>query len=309
MNCRTLCILLALIICQLINAQAQIVHHDTKITVKVVDEDRQPVSNALVTIVFGRDRELGKAVQIEGMSDSSGLFAAQHESDGQVFWGVQKPGFYSSTGYEHLFKRDLIEAGRWQPWDKVFNVIVRKINNPVPVFRKYVNQSVPEMSQPVGYDLMVGDWVTPHGQGKSPDLIFLTEYNQRSVKDYDFRLKVYFSRPGDGIQEITNGSELAKSDFKWPYLAPDGGYMKDWVQTRSRTPAGGERGNRNPDRKYALRIRSVVDDAGNIVNALYGRISGDFMDFTYCVNPTENDRNLEYSGENLFEGDGPISSP
>ena len=53
------------------------------------------------------------------------------------------------------------------------------------------------------------------------------------------------------------------------------------------------------------RIRTELDDEGNIKNAHYGKIYGDFrlcesrekvvdIDFLYYLNPTPNDRNLEW---------------
>ncbi len=50
----------------------------------------------------------------------------------------------------------------------------------------------------------------------------------------------------------------------------------------------------NPDRNYYFRVRTVVDDRGNIVSAHYGKIYGDFMQFSYYFNPTPNSRNVEF---------------
>lgn len=96
----------------------------------------------MVKIAFGQERQLGKAIQIEGLSDSNGIFSAQHVSDGHVFWGAQKLGYYSSTGYDFLFNGGLIETGRWQPWNNEFRVILRKIDHPVPLRVKSVETTV-----------------------------------------------------------------------------------------------------------------------------------------------------------------------
>jgi hypothetical protein len=59
----------------------------------------------------------------------------------------------------------------------------------------------------------------------------------------------------------------------------------------------------NPDRIYYFRVRTKVDDRGNIVSAHYGKIYGDFMQFAYYYNPTPNDRNIEFDPkQNLLGG-------
>ena len=50
----------------------------------------------------------------------------------------------------------------------------------------------------------------------------------------------------------------------------------------------------NPNRNYFFRVRTVKNDEGNIVSAYYGKIYGDFMQFSYYLNPTPNDRNIEF---------------
>jgi len=50
-------------------------------------------------------------------------------------------------------------------------------------------------------------------------------------------------------------------------------------------------------RNYYFRVRTKVDDRGNIVSAHYGKIYGDFMQFKYYLNPTINDRNVEFDPE------------
>ena len=50
----------------------------------------------------------------------------------------------------------------------------------------------------------------------------------------------------------------------------------------------------NPNLNYYFRVRTKVDDGGNIVSAYYGKIYGDFMQFSYYLNPTPNSRNVEF---------------
>jgi hypothetical protein len=60
---------------------------------------------------------------------------------------------------------------------------------------------------------------------------------------------------------------------------------------------------------YFFRVRTILDKDGNIESALYGKIHGDFqldhhgnIGFTYYLNPTPNDRNVEFDPkQNLFK--------
>ena len=71
--------------------------------------------------------------------------------------------------------------------------------------------------------------------------------------------------------------------------------------------------HRDPNKNYYFRVRTKVDDRGNIVSAHYGKIYGDFMQFKYYLNPTINDRNVEFDPKqnlitNLKPGEG-VSAP
>ena len=46
-----------------------------------------------------------------------------------------------------------------------------------------------------------------------------------------------------------------------------------------------------------------MDKDGNVKSALYGKIYGGFMQFRYYLNPTPNDRNVEFDPkQNLLQG-------
>ena len=77
----------------------------------------------------------------------------------------------------------------------------------------------------------------------------------------------------------------------------------EWIQWRMRRPGQPVDTNRDENRNYFFRVRTVLDEEGNVKSALYGKIYGDFMQFRYYLNPTLNDRNVEFDPEhNLLEG-------
>ena len=67
--------------------------------------------------------------------------------------------------------------------------------------------------------------------------------------------------------------------------------------------------NFEEDRCYYIRIRTEFDESDNVRKAIYGKIYGDFkledkkngikdVSFLYYLNPTPNDRNLEWDMKN-----------
>jgi hypothetical protein len=59
----------------------------------------------------------------------------------------------------------------------------------------------------------------------------------------------------------------------------------------------------DPNRDYYFRVRTALDPNGDVKSALYGKIYGDFMQFTYYLNPTPNSRNIEFDpNQNLLGG-------
>ena len=77
-------------------------------------------------------------------------------------------------------------------------------------------------------------------------------------------------------------------------------------------------------KSYALRVRTVLDERGQVVSALYGKIYDTIeyfpvesktakLRFTYYLNPVPNDRGMEFDPKrNLFtnlKSDERVSTP
>ena len=62
--------------------------------------------------------------------------------------------------------------------------------------------------------------------------------------------------------------------------------------------------NIDSSRVFVLRLRTVLDENGNIKSANYGKIYGDFLGtLTHYFNPTKNDQSLEFDRKrNLLGG-------
>ena len=131
------------------------------------------------------------------------------------------------------------------------------------------------------------------------------------VKLFDHSLTVSFSNDGDGIQSVYRAKRTG-SMLRLSREAPVDGYHPELLkEVYQREPNAPPHSDVREDQNYFFRIRTEKDEDGNIVSALYGKIYGDFegfehgtLRFTYYLNPTSNDRNLEFDPDrNLFFGE------
>ena len=177
------------------------------------------------------------------------------------------------------------------------------------------DERIPKMNHPCGYDLLIGDWVKPYGQGQVSDFIINIEFyinNNKKSKNqygslepiYDKKLTITFSNPNDGIQKVTIKKEkktgyrsIIKCPFKFIYEAPLDGYKNIFTKHDF---FDGKKEIRTYDNNanYVFRIRTKTNKKGKIISALYGKIYGQiehgkYIQFTYYVNPTPNSRSME----------------
>lgn len=286
------------------------------ITLKVVDDNGNPVVGARAWVAYGSPKE-GESSDpfraagwaIAGLTDSNGLFSASRvDRSWSLGIHVQKEGCYSDYLHYTLFlpgqfDEQKVTANR----NTTFALTLKKITKLIPMCARRIEGGPPAFNKPVGYDLMVGDWVNPYGKGIDNDFVFTGELSQKAKNDFDYKLTVTFSKQDDGIQEFsvrTDDLHNPISELRSAQQAPAKGYQNQMVRTMSRHPGQGTKEDMNdPRRNYYFRVRTAVDDRGNIVSAHYGKIYGDFMQFRYYLNPTPNDRNVEFdTKQNLLKG-------
>ena len=296
-----------------------------QMTFHVTDDSSNPISGlgfALGSWVSPAWNVSATVTNSFGSTDSNGNLTLSFLSEnGMMGFGTK----FGTTGYygthdDYQFKKS--SDGKWQPWNPTVNVIVKPILNPIPMYALAVGRAplmdLPSKNLSVGFDLEAGDFVAPYGKGTVSDFILnLTEkvpfvsYSQ----PFDISLNLSFSNKGDGIQSflapLNHGSAL-----RLPRHAPEGGYQPTLVQETSRSSDGKVLNNQfNQEQNYFFRVRTVLDESGNVKSALYGKISGplsyDFINsknktalmfFTYYLNPNPNDRNMEFDpSKNLFQ--------
>ena len=201
-----------------------------KITVKVVGEDGQPVEGAEVGISFGAASYGKERERSVGFSDAGGLFQASAQSLDFAGYSAKKKGYYKS--YAKYYFREGVKFFRWQPWNPTVELLLRKRENPVPMYArntKWSELNIPVIGKEVGLDLIKFDWLPPYGKGVTADFIVKFESRFASMRDFDGKLTITFSNKFDGIQLHRENREYG-SDFKLPRFAPETGYEEKFVK-------------------------------------------------------------------------------
>lgn len=286
---------------------------DAKITVNVVEEDGTPIGGASVRIGFMKAsgvmaRDLVD-VPYTGTTGTDGKVSASGPCHQDLTATIRKAGYYSGSTKTLMFQKS--EFKRWQPWNQTVNVTLRRIINPIAMYARRLDLDLPIASKDIGFDLIKSDWVSPYGRGDVADIIFNLSRRFKDSRDYDVSLKLTFPGRAEGIQEyaVNNGYY---SQLRSPRAAPEGGYLQSMVLSNKRAPGSFVKRDLRNDRGYIIRVRAIVDEQGRVISAIYGKIDGEIrfspiksktcsLMFTYYLNPTPNDRNMEFDPKkNLF---------
>jgi hypothetical protein len=291
-------------------AFGQLTQYPWTATIKVVGEDGNPVPGADVSVQYTilpppSDPNQPTYGEVKGLTDDNGMFTASHTDSSWTFGiTVTTVGYYPThIGHELYqpgqFDDKTVTANR----NPSFTLLLKKIGTPIPMYAKLIDSEPPvfkktgrppiAFTNTVGYDFMTGDWVAPYGKGVNADVFFTEEFNKKSPTDYSYKLSVSFPNKGDGIQGFTREWSQGVSGLLSLHEAPVDGYQPEYEQTQMQ----------NLDRIYYFRVKTKIDDRGQIVSAHYGKIYGDFMQFRYYLNPTPNGRNVEFDPkQNLLGG-------
>jgi hypothetical protein len=251
---------------------------------------------------FGKDIK----EEMRGKTDADGNVTLTFQSlRGDVSYGVSGGNmFYSTLGLTYQFKE--AKGERWQPWNPTIEVVLKPILKPIPMYARKVGEpkalQIPKDGEPIGFDLVMSDWVAPHGKGTTADLVFKLERRYTSVEEpFEATLTVTFSNEGDGIQSVF-AAPFVGSELKLPRNAPEHGYTPELVRRTARPAANKPiETTKREDQNYFIRVRTVLDEKKRVKSALYGKIDGDIqfwangkLRFTYYLNPTANERNMEF---------------
>jgi hypothetical protein len=279
-----------------------------KVTIKVVDEEGQPMAGANVGVGFENSKNWQTQVTGQtGTSDADGKFSAQGGCNGHISYGADMNRYYDCN-YVYDFKKAGLLG--WEPRNPELTVVLRKIGKQVPMYARDTDKSritIPKIDKDIGFDLVKFDWVAPYGSGVISDFVFNLKTHLPSLEEYSYDLRLRFQNELDGIIPIEEDLQYG-SVFKLPREAPLAGYQGN-KEIFARRKNYVER-SRKENRSYIFRVRSLKDESGNI-QGMYGKIIGDFdigtridetadIIFKYYFNP-DGTRNLEYDpSSNLF---------
>jgi hypothetical protein len=266
---------------------AQIINtYHWKATEYIIDESGNPVAGALAIIGYYTN---SVSITTDGITGTNGLLEFQHDAlseNADVSFEAKKNDFYSiwQQVYLHI-PYDLTK------WTIKKTLVLKRIGKPIAMYAKSnTSLRLPELNKAIGYDLMVGDWVGPYGKGINVDLFFSQKH---TTPDSGYIITASFPKQGDGIQEFTVPDAEKGSGLRSAHEAPIDGYQSEASQTEMT----------NPNRNFYFRVRTKLDENGNVVSTRYGKIYGDLAQFTYFLNPTPSDRNIEFDPkQNLLGG-------
>lgn len=277
-----------------------------QVSLCVLDEFMQVVSNADVEVYFSRAVREGKTVK--GKSCSTGKFEASGKTTGDILVNVNVQGYYPTSEKIDLAcdTSRAVENGRWLPSVIETNIVLRKIGTPVKLLtpRWSTDFLIPRGGVPMGLDLDRQDWVKPWGKGEVADFEVLYESDGKKRSEYSgAKLTLRFVRPFDGayLRKMDMGSKLhtchsadTNGIFRQEFLfSEERGHDRRFV-----------RNVMGKDEYLVLRTRSKTDSEGRFVGGRYSMIVGGisfgwcheafgFLGFKSFVNPTFNDPNLE----------------
>lgn len=282
-----------------------------RVELKVVDEAGRPVAGAAVKVWYHvpppPDQSIAMTNKI-GLTDSNGVFTASERSRTvELIFEAQKDGYYpvgKSYDLGHVFEYTP------EKWNPSVMLVLKRIGQQIPMYAKRVEAQMPKENEPVGFDLVAGDWVAPFGTGTNADFLFTVQRKITSMREYDARLKLSFPNPGDGLMPLSpepaaraDGPLLVRQATAEAVFQPE----RVWHFTHLAQP--------EPVAGYYFRVRTVLDKQGKVKTALYGKLRGDIrfyagtkapragVGFTYYLNPTPNDRNVEFDpNRNLLQG-------
>jgi hypothetical protein len=306
------------------NVDPRIEFFPLRITARIVDESGKPIEGATVDVGIGNLRYKDQLNNIVGKSDSDGKFTAESLAvAAYVQFVVSKDGYYISRMLFEGMENDpekVRPVGRFEPWNPTVNIVLKKIGKPIPMLVRMDDRvDMPDVGRTFQFDLMAWDWLPPHGKGTVADLLIQVDEQKEGNEVQSSSIKLRFNNKHDGMIPIMELHGV-ESVLKSPRTAPEAGYdMREFVRAHQKGDIFTYEELEKIPKGYFLRIRTKVNKAGEVVSAYYGKIvqtnltRGGFPPIAYnpngwhkaafrfdsCyINPTPNDRNLEYDQRN-----------
>lgn len=248
-------------------------------------------------------------------------FCGTAYDDKVEYFVVDRNGYYPLPYLQVRFTNMTEFAPKkWLPYDDVQTITLQRIGRKIPLF---VKEARPKRKQDLttasdrkfAYDLVNGDWMPPFGKGEHADIEFqLLPRKDFGVhtglcgipgQSYRDEIAMRFTGNDNGIISMTPPPNAVLKIREAPFE----GYEQQSVSWSGRDKNIQPERSDNKEKCQAFRIRTEKDSEGKIVSAFYGKVYGGFpltykvqdhpsgVSFTYYLNLTPNDRNLEWDME------------
>lgn len=153
------------------------------------------------------------------------------------------------------------------------------------------------------YDCLKADWLPPDGNGIKADLEFSLQRYNKDGKTFAW-FSIRFTNPNDGFEEVRERYAENMRIREAPATRQLQNQLDFIEEMKNGFPV-----KHPPQKHYAFRVRTQLTPSGDILSAYYGKLYDAFdfnymknywyCGFEYYLNPTPNDRNLEYNGNSL----------
>ncbi len=275
---------------------------ETKVVFHVSDDEGKPVKDASVGAAFYMHGKKGYGRK--GLTDATGCFTAQQMSVGEVNYWINKDGYYETHGRiwfaGDIYKCGEVKDGKWQPYGKTYEVVLKKIRTPVSMSAYSCTREIPLLKTEMGFDLRVGDFVKPFGKGLVADFVLKYDECQENYWKYRAEMSLFFTNALDGAYvRSKDTSSRFWSDY---HASTNMSYQKEFTFVNDRLVSPREAKSRmiEENQYLVLRTRTKVDEKGNLTEAFYSKIYGPIkfsrkkVSFRIYVNPVPNSTNLEF---------------
>ena len=281
-----------------------------KVILRCVDQEGTPLPDVMVWSGVSLDGNPETTTQINGKTDTNGCFIVEGRSYGEVGYVCEKDGYYKTRETKWLAQNPMVTVShdRWQPYGMTNTVVLKRKINPVAMYvATYGMEShnIPFVRKEIGFDLWKNDWIHPDGRGEHADFFVVFEWDGSKYADYKgSALTLLFKDPYSGAYKTeVDGFSALKSPYHANTNEVFAGNMRfNYIRGNSVATTVNEQLKGNEC--LILRVRTRVDDDGNLISAYYSKIYGPMhfgyalespgsVGLRYYLNPNENDPNLE----------------
>jgi hypothetical protein len=278
------------------------------VTFTVQDPEGNPVENAFVE---ASRRGPGNAT---GHTDSNGQLSLELTQGASLHVYVSKDGYYNTGG--ELWRGGMYKGPNRKLVARVvpdsFEIQMKPVKNPLPLHYGSFSGIAPKYKRPVGFDLKLGDWVSPFGKGRTTDILFHFHGIHVDESGHKGTMSILFPNPDDGIQPFMAARPFSRefgSDLAPPNEAPVDGYESRLSYTIDHKQGDHYEDYTVDGRNYLIRTRTERDAGGVLRKACYGWIEGEIefdprsrpgrgpqLKFTWYFNddPNPDARSLEF---------------